>query len=109
MKNIKYLLLLAFLTPMLVLAQDGSTGGSAENIVLWLTPFIVLGATALIKVVKPLIPGWATLIVVTGLSAAVAWVSELTVGGDASFIIRVGAGLLSVVIHQIYRQFNQAN
>lgn len=109
MKNLKIFLSLAlvFFT-LAIFAQDGTVPEEVvpETIVVWLTPFVVLGVTFLIRLAKPLIPAWATMVVVSLLSAAVAWISNYTgAAGETSFLMQTLIGLLSVVINQAYRAF----
>lgn len=85
--------------------EEVSIAPTAATIVTWLTPFIVLGATWLVKVAKPVIPGWATMLVVTAISAAVTWASTLLENPDLSWLQQFGFGLLAVFINQAYRQF----
>lgn len=84
--------------------QDPDTT-TAADIVTWATPFVVLAVTWLVRVAKPIIPGWATMFVVTGISAAVTWASTLLDNPDLSWIQQFGFGLLSVFLHQLYKQF----
>lgn len=111
MKNFKTLILfMILLTPMLMIAQgDPADPVEAGTIVEWLTPFIVLASTWVVRTFKPSIPGWMTMIVVSGLSAAVAWVTNITIGGDMSFFTQTLLGLLAVFINQTYRQFTGGN
>lgn len=80
---------------------------TAATIVQWLTPFIVLAATWLIKVAKPVIPGWATMLIVTAISAAVTWASTLLENPDLSWLQQFAYGLLAVFINQSYKQFTK--
>lgn len=106
MKKAMYLLLVLLLVPTLLMAQTEGEF-TTENMVIWLTPFIVLGVTWIIKKVGPIIPGWATILIVTGLSTAVAWVTTITIAPEAGFLSQVGLGLLSVFINQVYKQFKK--
>lgn len=114
MKNyLKIFMLMAFLLVgsnlFAVNLQDAAELVTSEQIVLWLTPFAVLLGTYVVRLVKPSIPGWATMIVVSALSTGVAWITNLVVGGDTSFLIKVGIGLGAVILNQMYRQFTGGN
>lgn len=112
MKTKLKFLLVAFLlfvaAPMFALTTtevvDGPTAG---QVVEWLTPFVVLGLTYVIRLLLPLIPSWATLLVVTALSGMVAWITSiLTDVTDMTFLMQVGYGLLAIVINQFYKAFS---
>lgn len=110
MKKINILILVAFLMLLVfvpLMAQD-VTGGEMgiEQIILYLTPFIVYGAGLVVKLVKPHIPGWAMMGFVGALSAAVVWITNLTLNPDLSVLLQFTFGLLSVFIHQLFKQFS---
>lgn len=110
-KNLAWIMLLFFalFTPTIMFGQTPEETTPA-NIIEWLTPLVVLGATHVIRLVKPLIPGWATMLVVTLLSMAVAWITSLLSDTtEMSFIAQTLYGLLAVVINQFYRQFTGGN
>lgn len=77
------------------------------QIVEWLTPFIVLAATYLVRLVFSKIPGWATMIVVTVLSSLVTWATNIDTS-EMSYIMQTLYGMLAVFIHQVYKQFSKA-
>lgn len=91
---------------MPLMAQDANGDGmSMEQVILYLTPFIVFGVGKLVKLVTPKIPGWAMLSVVGVLSAAVAWVTTWAANPEFSSWEQFFAGLLAVVINEVYRRF----
>lgn len=79
---------------------------SAESVVIWLTPLIVLGVTAGIRAIAPKITGIATLLVVSGLSGVITIVTQLTMNPENSWLEQFGAGLLAVVINQVAKQLS---
>lgn len=100
---------MAIFTPVFGFQADPETVSPA-NVVEWLTPFIVLGATALVRWGAPKIPGWMTMIVVSALSAAVAWATNAYADAAAlGFVEQTLYGLLAVFINQVYRQFTGGN
>lgn len=101
----KYILFLfAAIVAAPVFAQN--TPIESGTIVEWLTPFIVLAATWLVRVVKPNIPGFWTLTVVTALSGLVTWLTNLLAAPDMSWLSQFGLGLAATFVHQIYKQLS---
>jgi len=80
----------------------------AEELVIFLTPIIVLLVTMLVKVVKPLIPGWLLLTVVTLLSGLLTFISELLIAPENTWLIQFLLGMLAVVIDQFIKQFGES-
>lgn len=76
-----------------------------SSIVVYLTPFIVLAATYLIRLVKPSIPGWATMLVVLAFSTLTTFLTDLLANPDIGFFAQFGLGLASVFVHQLQKQF----
>ena len=79
---------------------------SAESIVIWLTPLVVLGVTAGIRAIAPKITGIATLLIVSGLSGVVTIVTQMSMNPENSWLEQFGAGLLAVVINQVWKQLS---
>ena len=77
-----------------------------EQILTYLTPFLVFGATWIATKIQPLIPGWLILTVVTILSAILTWVTQIIGNPDQSIIIQFLLGMIAVVISQIIKQFS---
>ena len=93
--------------PVLALTQEPDVDVSdPSTIVAYLSPFIVLVATAVVKAAKANIPGWATMLVVTALSALVTWLTNLLGTPDLSWLVQFGLGLAATFVHQVYRQFS---
>jgi hypothetical protein len=81
---------------------------SAEQIVLSLSPFLVFGATELVKLIFKSLPGWAVVsIIVPVLSLAVTFVAQYLAGLD-SFLLQAIVGLLAVFLNELMRQLKQA-
>lgn len=76
-----------------------------SSLVAYLTPFVVLAATWLVRLVKPGIPGWATMIVVLLLSSATTYVTNLLSSPDVSPLIQILLGLGATFLHQFKQQF----
>lgn len=102
------------LTALLMFATFGAFASVADgdldlanpaSLIQLLTPLIVLGTTWIVRKVNPVIPGWATMLVVPLLSAAVSWATTLLDNPDLSWLLQFLYGLLSVFIHQVYKQF----
>ena len=78
-----------------------------NQIFLYLTPFIVWGVTAIVKKIKPLVPGWVLVsVVVPLLSVALALAGNYA--GNNIFI-QFGLGLLAVFIAELLKQIKQGN
>ena len=105
--NLKFLLLGLVLMPLLVLGQTETATElpSPSGLILALTPFIILGVTALVKLLKKSINGTTTLIIVTVLSAGVPYITDFLLNIDGNWLVQFGLGLASVFIHQFYTQF----
>ncbi|HUI32007.1 MAG TPA: hypothetical protein VLY84_00190 [Dysgonamonadaceae bacterium] len=76
------------------------------SVVAYLTTFIVLVATWLVKKIKPSMPGWLVLMIVTGLSALVTYLTNLLGTPDLSWMAQFGLGLAATFIHQLSVQFS---
>lgn len=102
--RIGYMLLALMLifTPTLMFGQTPEET-TPLLIVEWLTPFIVLLVTFIVRKVWSSIPGWATMIVVSAVSAAVAWATNVETG-EMSMLMQTLYGLLAVFLNQLYRQ-----
>lgn len=79
---------------------------NAGSVVAYLTTFIVLAATFVVKHLKPSIPGWATMMVVTGLSAVVTLLTNKLGNPDLSWLAQFGLGLAATFVHQLSVQFS---
>lgn len=93
----------AFAMPEMVQEVDVQDPAS---LVVYLTPFIVLAATYLIRLVKPSIPGWATMLVVLAFSTLTSFLTDLLANPDIGFFAQLGLGLASVFVHQLQKQFS---
>lgn len=102
-KYILFLFAAIVAVPVFAIGQSAPDSGT---IVEWLTPFIVLAATWLVKVVRPNIPGFWTLTVVTALSGLVTWLTNLLAAPDLSWMAQFGLGLAATFVHQIYKQLS---
>lgn len=98
---------LLFTVSIFAMGQDSPEVdvNDASSLVTYLTPFIVLGATWLIRLVKPSIPGWATMVVVLLLSSATTFLTNTLGNPDLGWLQQFGLGLASTFVHQIYVQF----
>jgi drug/metabolite transporter (DMT)-like permease len=105
----RFLIIFALLFTTIILAspilQEESDPLTADTIVGYLTPFIVLGATYTVKFLKKTIPGWAVAIVVLALSAGVTWATNAVLDPDLSWIAQFGLGIAAIALDQLYTQF----
>jgi len=76
-----------------------------QELLTYLTPFVVFIATAIVKWAKPLIPGWMTLMVVTVFSALLTFVNDLLSTPDETWLIRFLLGMGAIVLSQFVIQF----
>lgn len=108
MKNFFYAIIaMMLLVPVVAMAQDGQVDVSdPTSIVEYLTTFIVLGVTALVKLIAPKMNGVITLVVVSALSLGIPFVTDLAANTDLSYMAQVGLGLASVFLHQLKRQIS---
>lgn len=115
MKKINILTLVTFLILMIfvpLMAQDVVDPGgdmSIENIIIYLTPFLVFGVGQLVKLVNKNIKGVWLLMLVAASSGVLAWITDLTSLPDLSWLLQFAYGMLSVVVHQFYKQLKSGN
>lgn len=97
-------------TPFLLMAATGEEGESPfspANLVIMVTPFIVLGATALFKWATNL-KGNATLYVAFIVSALLPIATNYFDGADGeSWIAKLGIGLAATFFHQLAIKFEK--
>lgn len=77
-----------------------------SSVVAYLSTFIVLIATWVVKLAKPSIPGWATVLVVAGLSSGLAFLTNALGNPELSWWAQFGLGLAATFVHQISVQFS---
>jgi len=77
-----------------------------QQILTYLTPFLVLAGTWIALKLLPLIPGWLTITVVTILSAILTYLAQLSGSPDLVWYAQFGYGMLAIVLSQIIRQFS---
>jgi hypothetical protein len=77
-----------------------------EQILTYLTPFLLLFVTWLVTKVRPLIPGWLTLTFVTIVSAVLAWITQLLATPELSWFWQFILGMVSIIIYQFLKQFS---
>ena len=77
-----------------------------EQIITYLTPFIVFAVAWLVGKFKPLIPGWAMLGVVGLLTSLTTWITNLIGNPDLDWIYQLLYGLLAVVLSQLVKQLS---
>jgi len=76
-----------------------------QELLTYLTPFVVFIATGIVRWAKPLIPGWMTLMVVTVFSALLTWVTELIAAPGQTWLLQFLLGLGSIILSQFVIQF----
>lgn len=76
------------------------------SIVAYLTTFIVLAATQVVKFAAPKLPGWTIMMVVTALSALVTYLTNLLAAPDMTWLAQFGLGLAATFVHQLSVQFS---
>lgn len=113
MKRINILMIVAFLMLLLfvpLMAQVVEPGGgmNIENIIIYLTPFLVFGVGQLAKLVNKNVKGVWLLVIVGTSSGVLAWVVAASAGAETWFL-QFAYGLLSVVFHQFYKQLKSGN
>lgn len=99
-----FALLFTALPVMAQTAQDVDVNDPA-SVVAYLTTFIVLAVTWLVRKLRPSIPGWATMLVVVGLSSAASYLTGLVGNPELGWLAQFGLGLASTFVHQLYKQF----
>lgn len=116
MKKTNILMIIAFLMLLLivpVVAQEVVDPGgdmNIEDVILYLTPFIVFGVGQLVKWVKPKITGTWLLILLGSSSGILAFLTSLAdTPPDVAWYFKLGYGLLAVVGHQFYKQIKSGN
>lgn len=78
-------------------------------VIQYLAPLAVLGATWLIRLVKPSLSGWVIVyLIVPALSALLAWLATLVLQ-DVSFLTQVAYGLGSIILMELLKQLKQGN
>lgn len=104
---IAFLMLLLFVPLM---AQD-VTGSdmNIENIIIYLTPFLVFGVGQLVKLVNKNIKGVWLLMLIAASSGIIAFVTDLTTTPELSWVLQFAYGMLSVVVHQFFKQIKSGN
>lgn len=80
-----------------------------EEMLVYLTPFVVYGVGLFVTWVKPQIPGWAMLSVVGALSAAYTYVAQAATGPETTWVVQFLLGLLAVFIHQVRKQIQSGD
>ena len=76
------------------------------QILLWLTPFIVWAATALVKFIKPLLPGWVLVSVVVPLISMILTALGTLVIPNEKPWLQFAIGLLAVFLSQLKIQLS---
>ena len=110
--KIKQLLLLIIMVLMItpLVAQTVPEGGmNMEQLILYLTPFIVYGATEVIKLVKPKIKGVVLLMLLGGSSGIIALVTSLSLNPEYGWTGQFALGLVTVFINQFFKQLKSGN
>jgi len=77
-----------------------------EQILTYLTPFIVWLVTWVVGKVVPLIPGWLKLTVVTIVSAVLTWVLQIIGNPELSIVLQFVLGFLAVFVAEFLNQFS---
>ena len=72
-----------------------------DQIIVYLTPFIIWLAGFIVVKVKPLIPGWLMLTVIAGLTSAVTYLTQTFTNPDLNWIWQFLLGLFAILIAQI--------
>lgn len=102
-------MLLFVATPLLAAtAMQGETSDAA-SLVASLTTAIVFVATWLVRKARPHIPSWATMLVVLGLTSLTTLLTNQLGNPDLSPLAQIGLGLASTFVHQLGKQFKDAN
>lgn len=77
-----------------------------EQVILYLTPFLVWAASWIIAKITPLIPGWAMLAVVGVISGVLTYLTQLLANPEIDWWQQLLFGLLAVLVDQIKKQFS---
>lgn len=113
MKKINIRMIIAFLMLLLFvpLMAQNVTGSdmNIENIIIYLTPFLVFGVGQLVKLVNKNIKGVWLLMLVAASSGIIAFVTDLTTTPELSWVLQFAYGMLSVVVHQFFKQIKSGN
>lgn len=77
-----------------------------QQILVYLTPFLILLATWIFNKIQPLVPGWLTVTLVTVLSAALTWIMQFATTPDLQWYWQFILGMVSIVLYQVIKQFS---
>ena len=105
--KIKQLLLLIIMVLMItpLVAQTVPEGGmNMEQLILYLTPFLVYAAGELYKLVAPNIKGVLLLVLVSASSGIIAFVTSLAANPEYGWTGQFVLGLMAVVVNQFFKQ-----
>ena len=106
---IAFLMLLVFVPLMAQEVVDPGGDMNIEDVILYLTPFIVFGVGQLVKWVKPKITGTWLLILLGSSSGVLAFLTSLADTPGVPWYFKLGYGLLAVFGHQFYKQIKSGN
>jgi len=80
-----------------------------EQLIIALTPLIVLVVGELVKWLTPRIKGVYLLLLVGSSSAVIAFITQLTLQPELAWIWQFTYGLLAVFVNQFYKQWKSGN